>query len=54
MKVKELRTCQDKVTGEVYKKGRVIELDQERVAKAPQGYLQEVKKKGATEDAGSR
>lgn len=39
MKVKVLKRCQDKITGEVYNKGRVIDISEERFYHAPKGYL---------------
>ena len=51
MKVKVIKTCQDKYTGQTYAEGSVIELDEERVAAAPPGYLEEyheVKKHAGT------
>ena len=39
MKVKVLKKCEDKITGEVYNKGAVIELSEERFYAAPKGYL---------------
>lgn len=39
MKVKVLKRCQDKITGEIYQKGRVIDISEERFYQAPKGYL---------------
>ena len=41
MKYKVLKACQDKYTGETYAAGSVIELDEQRAATAPPGYLEE-------------
>lgn len=51
MKVKVLKICQDKYTGQTYEVGSVIELDDARVTAAPPGYLEEyheVKKNAGT------
>lgn len=45
MKVEVLKTCQDKITGELYEEGMIIELDEGRVANAPKGYLKKAKVK---------
>lgn len=39
MKVKVLKRCQDKITGEIYQKGKVIDISEERFYHAPLGYL---------------
>ncbi len=45
MKVEVLKQCQDKITGELYEVGMVIDLDEERVKSAPKGYLKKAKVK---------
>lgn len=45
MKVEIIKECQDKITGELYRVGDVIDLDEERVLNAPKGYLKKAKVK---------
>ena len=53
MKVKVLKICQDKITGQTYAEGSVIDLDDQRVAAAPPGYLEEYHDE-VKKNAGSR